>query len=160
MTLQAKSQNSQANLASGTGSFIFWQRWLLVAADLLILFGIVMAFLSNTAAFALFNTQINPLFWGAVEVPTAAAQFQGWIYGVLGAVVIGWGIFLAFIAYYPFKKQEKWAWNCIFTSILAWYIIDTYISLQFNIVFNAISNTVFLIIFLLPLIFTRKDFQA
>jgi hypothetical protein len=159
MTLQAKSQNAESNLASGTGSFIFWQRWLLVAADLLILFGIVMTFLNNTVLFSLFNTQINPIFWGTAEMPTAAAQFQGWIYGVAGAILIGWGIFMAFIAYYPFKQREKWAWNCILTGMLVWYLIDTFISLQFNVVFNAISNTVFLIIFLLPLIFTRKDFQ-
>ena len=159
MTIQTKSQNAESNLVSGKGHFIFWQRWLLVAANLLILFGIVMAFLNNTALFALFNTQINPIFWGAGDMPAAAVQFQGWIYGVAGAIVIGWGIFLAFIAYYPFKQREKWAWNCILIGMLAWYLVDTFISLQFNVVFNAISNTVFLIIFLLPLIFTRKDFR-
>ena len=161
MTLQTKSHKTEAHLhqADTPANFLFWQRWLVVTSELLIIFGLVMAFLNRTIAFDLFNSQINPIFWGAADIPAGAWAFQGWIYGVAGAIVVGWGIFLFYLARYPFKQQEKWAWNCIFTGLLVWYVVDTFISVQFKVYFNAISNTVIFIPMILPLIFTRKYFQ-
>ncbi|MCP4363311.1 MAG: hypothetical protein GY796_35375 [Chloroflexi bacterium] len=160
MTLQAKSQNNSHLVETQAGTkFIFWQRWLLAASIVLAVFGVLMAFLNRTTFFDIFNTQINPIFWGTTNIPAGAAAFQGFVYGVAGAITAGWGITLAFIAHYAFKQQEKWAWICILESVLVWYLIDTFISVQFNVYFNAISNTVFLTVFLLPLIFTRKDFK-
>ena len=57
-----------------------------------------MAFFSGTVFFELFNNQINPVFWGVENVPATTRTFQGWIYGVLGSTLTGWGIFITFIA--------------------------------------------------------------
>ncbi|MFQ5611946.1 MAG: hypothetical protein ACE5H9_07405 [Anaerolineae bacterium] len=161
MTIQAKSPNvSEMQPAQRAGKFLFWQRWLVVVSLALTAFGLFMAFFNRTPLFnLLFNHQIDPVFWGSAEVPPGAAAFQGWIYGVLGAVIAGWGTFLIFIAAHPFKQREKWAWNCILAGLLVWYVIDTFISLQFKVVFNAILNTALFIPMILPLVFTRKDFE-
>jgi hypothetical protein len=37
------------------------------------------------------------------ELPESTLKFQGWIYGVLGAAIAGWGTLIAFWALYPFK---------------------------------------------------------
>ncbi|VAW40610.1 hypothetical protein MNBD_CHLOROFLEXI01-4485, partial [hydrothermal vent metagenome] len=47
---------------------------------------------------------------------------------MLGTTVAGWGIFMAFLAQYPFKAREKWVWNCFAVGITVWYITDTAIS--------------------------------
>ncbi|NOX87731.1 MAG: hypothetical protein GXO77_01810, partial [Calditrichaeota bacterium] len=78
--------------------------------------------------------------------------------GVLGAVISGWGVFLSFIAYYPFKAKERWAWNCIAAGFIVWFIIDTVISVNYHVGFNVVINIVFLLGVLLPLMFTGKHF--
>ena len=138
--------------------FSFWQRWLLVVGLVIAAFGLVMAFLNGTAVFELFNRQIDPVFWGAGDMPEAAARFRQWAYGAWGATVAGWGIFVVFIAHYPFRHRERWTWNCLIAGLLVWYLADTAISLYFKVYFNAAFNTLLLILVTLPLACTRKRF--
>ncbi len=138
--------------------FSFWQRWLFGVGLLIILFGIMMALFSGTKLFQPFDSQVNPVFWGTERLADNVRRFQQWIYGVLGATVAGWGILLTFIAHYPFKKKEKWSWDCLLVALLVWFLVDTAISLHFRVYFNAIFNTVLLILVVLPLVFTRRHF--
>ncbi len=84
--------------------------------------------------------------------------FQHWIYGVWGATIAGWGVFLTFISYFPFRNKEKWAWNCLSLGLLVWFVLDTSISLFYSVYFNAAFNTALLILAGLPIFFTRKEF--
>ncbi|MBN1313164.1 MAG: hypothetical protein JXB30_17275 [Anaerolineae bacterium] len=140
--------------------FIFWQRWLLVLSIVIIIFGLVMSLLSSTAVFDLLNNQVNPVFWNAQPIPEQALAFRSWIYGVTGAAMAGWGVFFAFLAHYPFRRREKWAWTCILLGVLIWYVPDTIISLASGVVFNAIFNTSLLAAVALPLLMTYKDFMS
>ena len=140
-------------------TFTFWQRWLFVFSLVVIIFGMGIALLNRTALFAVFNSQVDPVFWGVDPLPTGVDQFQGWTYGVLGAAMAGWGVTLAFIAQAPFRNREKWAWNALALGLSLWYVTDTTLSLYFGVVFNAIFNTVIFILALLPLLFTRREFQ-
>lgn len=139
--------------------FEFWQKWLLSVGILLILFGLAMAFFNQSPVFdLLFNRQIDPLFWAGGVLPTQAQAFQRWIYGVLGATIAGWGVFAAFVAQHPFRKREKWAWNCTALGVGLWFLVDTGLSLNSGVGFNAAFNTILLILIFLPLWFTRADF--
>ena len=139
----------------------FWDRWLLLVGWLLVVFGLLLAFLNQTQLFDVaFNRQINSVFW-TDEIPAASIElFQAWIYGVLGATLSGWGIFIVFLVRYPFRKRERWARNCIIAGITLWYITDTSISLFFGVTFNAIFNTVLAALFYAPLVATRGEFSS
>ena len=139
-------------------NFKFWQRWLLVVGIAITVFGILMAILSGTPLFDLFNRQIDPAFWGAGTVGDPAKRFQQWIYGVWGATVAGWGIFLSFVARYAFAKKERWAWNCMVLGLLVWFVLDTTLSLFHQVYFNVAFNAGLLILAMLPMVFTRKEF--
>jgi hypothetical protein len=139
-------------------NFSFWQKWLFTVSMLLVVFGILMALLSATPLFDLFNRQIDPAFWGSGVVDASARGFQSWIYGVWGATITGWGIFLSFIVAYPFQKREKWAWNCLVVGLLVWYGLDTGLSFIHGVYFNAVFNTGLLLLAMAPAIMTRKDF--
>jgi hypothetical protein len=139
--------------------FSFWQRWLFIVGLIIVVFGLVMAFLNGTTVFELFNGQIDPAFWGDGDTPEAATRFRQWAYGAWGATVAGWGIFVAFIAHHPFRHRERWSWNCLAVGLLVWYLADTAISLYFRVYFNAVFNTVLLILVTLPLTCTRKYFS-
>ncbi len=140
-------------------NFTFWQRWLFLLGIVVAAFGIGMALLNGTAVFDLLDKQINPVFWDQEPLPEPAEAFQGFIYGVLGATMAGWGVFIAFIAHHPFRKRERWAWNCLLAGMLLWYVVDTLISINAQVYFNAAFNTILLVLVGLPLVFSRKHFN-
>ncbi len=140
-------------------SFTFWQRWLSIFGLIIIAFGLGMAVLNSTPLFDLLNRQVDPVFWGTQPLPREALAFRGWIYGVLGATMAGWGVFIAFLAQSPFRRRERWAWNCTALGILVWYLPDTAISLASGVIFNAMINTGLLALVALPLFFTRREFR-
>ncbi len=140
-------------------SFSFWQRWLLAIGIIITLFGVAMAILSGTPLFDLFNRQVNPAFWSTNPVGDAAIQFQQWLYGVWGATIAGWGIFVTYLARYPFNKKESWARNCITFGLTAWFILDTLLSFFHKVYFNVAFNAALYILAILPVVFTRKDFS-
>lgn len=131
-----------------------WRYWLLVVSIFIIVFGAIMALLNTTIVFAFFNAQINPVFWGPNPVALPAQAFQAWVYGAWGATVMGWGITMLFIAWFPFGRRERWAWICVIVSVAFWYLLDTSISLWFGVTINVLLNTAILILVLIPLIFT------
>ena len=139
-------------------NFSFWHRLLLIVGVLISVFGILMAFLSGTLLFDSFNRQIDPVFWGRSVIEESARGFQQWIYGVWGATIAGWGIFVVFIAHYPFRNRERWVWKCLVAGMLAWFVLDTSLSIFHKVYFNAALNTALLILAMLPIIATRKDF--
>ena len=140
-------------------NFNFWQKWLFIVGLSLVIFGLILSFFSQSAFMNfIFNNQVNPVFWDSAIVPENSSNFQTWIYGVLGALVSGWGIFISFVAYYPFKSKERWAWNCIATGIIVWFTIDTIITVHFGVNVNVYGNILILLLVLLPLLCTRKHF--
>ena len=139
-------------------NFSFWQRWLFVVGLGIAVFGILMAFLSGTPIFDLFNRQIDPAFWGGGSSLESIRPFQQWVYGIWGATIAGWGVFVTFIAHYPFRNKEKWAWNCLVLGLLVWFVLDTGLSVFHKVYFNVAFNTALLILAGLPTVFTRKEF--
>ncbi|HDL42280.1 MAG TPA: hypothetical protein ENG98_04625 [Actinobacteria bacterium] len=140
--------------------FRFWQRWLLFASIYLVLFGLVLALGSRTSLMdVVFNDRIDAVFWPEGNIPENAVTFRAWVYGVLGATVTGWGIFMAFLAHYPFKARERWSWNGFVVSLSVWYVVDTAVSVYFEVLFNVFVNTAIIVVFAIPLAFTRKDFS-
>ena len=138
--------------------FSFWQRWLFVVGLGIAAFGILMTFLSGTPLFDLFNQQIAPAFWGTGASLESIRPFQQWIYGIWGATIAGWGVFVTFVAHYPFRNKEKWAWNCLVLGLLVWFVLDTALSAFHKVYFNVAFNTALLILAGLPAVFTRKEF--
>ncbi len=137
-----------------------WWKWLIAASIFLIIFGVLMLFFNSTLLKPMGRDTYNSFFEDNPfdSISNAEREFQNWIVGVLGAVAIGWGILMIFVAYYPFRRGEKWAWNGLAVSIGIWYILDTGTSLYHGVTLNAVANTGFLIIFGIPLFKSRKYF--
>lgn len=137
-------------------NFNLWQKWLLISGILVSVFGVMMV-LNITAEG--FDAKFDPVFWSKETPDIQVRNYQQWIMGVLGSVMVSWGIFIGFIAAIPFKRKEKWSRNCLLIGILSWYILDTFISLTANVEFNALLNTVFAVILIMPIVFTFKKFK-
>lgn len=152
--------NTYSSLANQpTNRITFWQKWLLAVSLGISLFGLFMALFNHTLLFDFFNQQINPSFWGTAHPPEGVLSFQRWLYGIWGATIAGWGIFLTFVTYFSFKRREKWAWNCMSIGLGIWFVLDTWISWQYGVFFNVIFNIVVAVAAGLPLAFSRSAFM-
>jgi hypothetical protein len=140
--------------------FEFWRRWLIVLAWGMAAFGLLFAFFNQTALFDwLFNHRVNRLFF-AEGIPTADAKaFQGWAYGVLGAVLAGWAAVMALIAQHGLRTKARWTWRCYAAGVGLWFLIDTAVSLYFGMWFNTMFNVVLLVFVAVPLAAIRKNFH-
>ncbi len=148
----------KAEVSIDSRRFLFCQRWLLALGVIIVVFGIALAFLYSTPLFDIFRAQIDPVFWGAGELTSGTVLFQQWIYGVLGAMMAGWGVSITFIAAVPFKRREKWAWNCLALAVSLWFVIDTFLSWRFGALFNVAFNMLIYLAAMLPLLFSRRSF--
>ena len=141
--------------------FLFWQKWLLALGGVIVVFGLALAVFNQTPVFdVLFNRQVNPTFWTEAEITPQIRAFQQWAYGVLGATMAGWGVFVVFIAHEPFRRRERWAWNCLAFGIGLWFMVDTTLSIAANVIFNVAFNSLLLVLVLLPVLATRSYFSA
>jgi hypothetical protein len=142
-----------------TMSFQFWQKWLVGSSLGLVVFGLGLALFNQSWFFNLvYHQHIHPVFWENGILPGKTPLFETFVYGVLGAVVMGWGIMLAFIAHNPFRKREPWSWWAVLTGMTAWFLLDTAISLYFQVTANAAGNVALFVFFIIPLLATRKSF--
>ena len=139
--------------------FLFWQKWLLMLGGVIVVFGLALAAFNQTPLFdILFNRQINPTFWAEAEITPQIKAFQQWVYGVLGATMAGWGVFIVFIVHEPFRRRERWAWNCLAVGVGLWFVVDTALSLAANVIFNAAFNSLLVVLIAPPLLATRSHF--
>ncbi len=136
----------------------FWSTWLFVVVVVLTVFGVALALLNATPLFDLVHRQIDTVFWGTQPVVSVTRDYQYWIYGVLGAVLAGWGSTLAFVVWFPFRAKQPWAWWCLGVGIVLWCVIDTSVSLYFRVFFNVAFNLVIFLATLLPLSLTWTRF--
>ena len=138
-------------------TFKFWYRWLLVVAFAIIVFGLYIAFFNNTFLFFYFAKFIQQTYH--VESPLLQGLLFKWMFGMLGATMIGWGITIWFVLNNGFLKKQIWAWKALLFATLWWFTIDSYISFISNAIFNVAFNAILLISILIPLIMTFKSFH-
>ena len=138
--------------------FLFCQRWLLILGVIIVVFGVALGFLFPTLSYDLFLAQSDPAFSAMGEFTGGTVFFQQWISGVLGATMAGWGVCIAFIAAVPFKRKEKWAWNCLAIAVSLWFVIDTFLSWRFGALFNVVFNVLIFLAAMVPLLLSRKYF--
>jgi len=105
--------------------FLFWQKWLYYTSIFFVFIGIAVAIFNNTILFELWNQYMKS--WLGIEgtLPTNLLKFKTFILAPLGGTIAGSYVLMAFIAKYPFRNREKWAWQAATLSLLTWFVIDS-----------------------------------
>ena len=140
--------------------FRFWQLWLFYTSLLFALFGILFALYGNNYFFRFYNYALSQTFFNKPELSKQTDQFRAFIWGPLGGTIACCYLLLAFIAYYPFKRKEKWAYYSVCVAFGTWIIIDSAVCFLLPCIFSGLFNQCIFqfIIKMRPLIFTRKYF--
>jgi hypothetical protein len=130
---------------------MFWQKFLSVWAGLVTVFGLVLAGAAfevtdgiARALFALLNGPGEPSFDGHLRFSV----------GLMGAVTMGWGLtfYPAFKAIIALGDAGRPYWRMIAGAALAWYVIDSAISIATGFGLNAVSNTILIAALLMALV--------
>jgi hypothetical protein len=139
---------------------LFWYRWLFAVILGVMAFGIAMVLIPD-AIRAFFSLLIyaSPSAI-ATRFDQEANAYIVLAHGVLGAVMFGWGATLLLVLRGPFKRLDSDGWNMIAIPVAAWCVPDTAFSLYTGFWQNAVLNSVFAVLFLIPLLVTRKYFAG
>jgi hypothetical protein len=132
-----------------------WVRWLEVLGGLFVVLGVYMAVAGGNAAFAPFRALVDPVFWGEGEPPGEARSFEGWIYAVLGGMMVGWGILTIALARFGIAEGARWAWRALVAAVVGWFVFDTTGSALAGAWFNVIGNVAILVVSAVPLVAVR-----
>ena len=136
-------QKSQIGLIIGLAAAVAWA-----------VFGLSLAFGSNSALLNPLMTQLLQPFYGS-QIPDATTlRLLGFVYGVLGAVMLSWSLLFAVLFWHAHKQQLAWAWWAAIVSVLAWFGLDESFSLYFGVNLNALGNLLLLAWFGLALALT------
>ena len=134
---------------------IFWQRWLMlwcvgIGAFGLVLYGVGFPATTSGAA-AIFSALGN-------QLPSEPDRYLRFAISLMGAVTAGWAVtyYAAFRAAWKLAGEARAAtWRLLTTGALAWYAIDSVASIANGFPLNAVSNTVLIILYLVPVVATR-----
>ena len=131
---------------------LFWQNWLRVASLMLVAYGVMMALV-------MLPPMHDPMRWmiDLVLEPSAAAgpalsERAVFVTGIAGAMLMGWGLLIYFVATHGIKSGADWAGRAILTSLMTWFVVDNIVSFEVGAYLNIAGNTVFALIFAVPFV--------
>jgi hypothetical protein len=131
----------------------FWKNWMIVWCWATLGFGVVLA-----AAVAPGPDLPARLFYDLIEWPldgnVAFESRTRFTAGVRGAVRSGWAITI-FGMIKAAETSGAPVWRALTTAMVVWYVIDSALSIFSGFPLNAVSNTVFLVTFLVPVLATN-----
>ena len=81
------------------------------------------------------------------------------VFGILGAVIVGWMTTIGAIAVGPLQRREAWAWWAVVSAVAVWFTLDTGLSLVLGFVGHAFFNAAFAGALAVPLLAIRRELR-
>lgn len=139
--------------------FNFWQKWLTYANVFTIGVGLLVAFAGNSLFFGLHNDYTKEVFLNGNDFEPNILEFKNWLFGIIGATIVGFHVLMVMISENSFKRKELWAYKAMWYGLLSWFIIDTAISIYYGAIHNVVIINIFALALIgTPLVMTRKEF--
>lgn len=138
--------------------FPFWVSYLKLISIFFCLLGVFWSISGSFDPFGLYDSMFAEAFWGSAALPADAARTKEFILGPFGATSAGFFLLQFFIAKHAYAKKQLWAYNAIIVGFFFWFILDTSMSLYHKAYFNIILANLTSLVFMLPILFTRKFF--
>lgn len=133
---------------------LYWWRMLVVVTAFLMLFGLILVVMP-TLTLQGFSLMIYGIPGHIHTFSYEPIAYISLLHAVLGAVMFGWGVLLMYLALGPIRRGVKDGYWIFSITLLAWFIPDTVYSLISGFWQNALLNTVFILLFAMPLLGLR-----
>jgi len=132
-----------------------WYRWLLLAASVIVGAGgafVVLALVGVPAV-------LMEVLYLPGEPDIATADTLSFAIGVTGAVLVGWGASLLYIYLDRTMLDRPRIARAFFVSTVAWFVLDSFVSIALGAMINVVLNCLFLGLLLPPLavLSSRRD---
>jgi hypothetical protein len=128
----------------------FWARATVGIAVAVILFALAMMMPPRPAV-----AYFNYIIYGVTSYPSTTVgegeRYVTFVYGVLGAVIIGWLSLVLLLARVVGRTGSRSVASAMVGSTLIWFVVDTLFSLVMGYPANAISNIAFAAVLLFPM---------
>ena len=124
-----------------------WHRWLLLAASIVVGVGAAFVVLALLGV----PSQLMDFLYLPGQPDVASADTVSFAVGVAGAVMVGWGTSMLYIYLDPAMLARPRIARAFFLATVAWFILDTFMSIAVGATFNALFNCLFLGLLLPPL---------
>jgi len=124
-----------------------WYRWLLLAAAVVVGSGgafVVLALMGVPGA-------VMDVLYLPGEPDISSADTISFAIGVAGAVMVGWGASMLYIYLDPSLLDRPRIARAFFLATVAWFVLDTLMSVALGAMINAVLNCLFLGLLLPPL---------
>jgi hypothetical protein len=135
---------------------VLWDRWLQTALIAVIVYSALLL-LDGRAAGELFALLGFGMPSDALPPEGPAEQHLLLVYGVLGAVLIGWMTTLLMLARGPLRARNRWGWTTFACSFALWFVVDTTFSLAIGSPAHALFNLAFVLAVAPPLVAMRTE---
>lgn len=136
----------------------FWFRYLHYITISLILFGLIMVTMP-TLTYRAFSLLIYSEAYTLHKFGPEALAYIKLTHCVIGALIVGWGVLLLLLLNKLFHKHTFLVLSLYTLSLLAWFILDTSMSLILGFWQNAVLNFILLILFAIPLTVIYKKIK-
>ncbi|MBI1186681.1 MAG: hypothetical protein GC206_05015 [Alphaproteobacteria bacterium] len=128
----------------------FWKTWMFAWCAATLALGAIFAAAAFPATDAVARLYYDAVYW-PLDGRSAFAEDLRFTVAVLGAVLIGWAITIyGMIA--AAERVGAPVWRTLTFAMLAWFGIDSALSVAAGVPVNAIANTGFLVTYLLPVL--------
>lgn len=139
--------------------FLFWQKWLTYANVMAIIVGFLVAFAGNSFVFEIHNEYTQKVFFESNTLQPDVLNLKNWLFGIIGGTIVGFHVLMVMISENSYKNKELWAYKAMWIAMVTWFLIDSSISLYYGAIHNVVLiNLVSLVLIIIPLIMTRKEF--
>ena len=126
---------------------LVWYRWLIVAAAVLVGAGGVFVLLALIGV----PPELMEVLYLPGEPDVARATTVSFAIGVTGSVMVGWGASMLYVYLDPASLGRPRIARAFFVGIVAWFVIDTLMSISLGAMVNVALNCHFLGMLLPPL---------
>ena len=114
-------------------NFDFWQRWMVNFNLMIVCFGVIIVFFGESLLFHFWHEFSKEVFFDGNEKTYEAIQpFRSFLFAIIGGTIAGFHLLMVYIAKYPFKNKEKWAFNALLYGTLLWFVLDSGMSLYYG----------------------------
>lgn len=138
--------------------FTWSLRALLAAGVASILVGILLVGAAGTPLFRSYDASVARAFYSSDALPAVVVAHHRWLLGVIGASVVGWGIAFVALVAGPFRRQERWAWTTLATSVGVWGALDAGVSLLHGVTGEVVFVAAIVMCIAVPLALARRAF--
>lgn len=137
----------------------FFDRWLFGLSVVFSLMGLVWAVQGSFDPMGLWDGLLAGAFFDG-RTPPAVERYQRFILGPLGATNAAYFMAVAFIARFPFRRREPWAFAAVAGSIWLWFGVDSAASVAQGAVFNVLLvNVPCVVLMSIPLVALYPQFR-